>query len=71
MSTKPVVYVTLELPPGVIDLLTPKLEVKQWKHDTPVPREEFLRNIKGATALCCRLTDKIDKELLDAAGRFA
>lgn len=33
-----------------------------------MPREELLREIKGKDALYCALTDKIDTEVLDAAG---
>lgn len=38
--------------------------------DDAVPREELIKNISGCTALICMLTDKIDKEVLDAAGKY-
>jgi len=36
--------------------------------DAPVPREELLRQVRGVDGLVCVLTEKIDTELLDAAG---
>ena len=33
-----------------------------------MPREELLKQVAGTNAIYCSLTDKIDKELLDAAG---
>ena len=38
--------------------------------DDAVPREELINGISGCTALICMLTDKIDKEVLDAAGKY-
>lgn len=40
----------------------------QWKEDRAIPRQEFLKLAKGADGILCLLTDKIDAELLDAAG---
>lgn len=37
--------------------------------DVPVPRNELLQKVKGVDALMCVLTEKIDAELLDAAGQ--
>lgn len=39
-----------------------------WEKPSPVPRAEFLKDVVGANGIYCSLTDKIDKELLDAAG---
>lgn len=36
--------------------------------DIPVPRKELLQKVKGVDGLLCVLTEKIDAELLDAAG---
>ncbi|TMW61308.1 hypothetical protein Poli38472_013771 [Pythium oligandrum] len=36
--------------------------------DQAIPRDEILRQVKGCSALFCLLTDRIDDELLDAAG---
>ncbi|MCL4143025.1 UNVERIFIED_CONTAM: hypothetical protein GTU68_039196, partial [Idotea baltica] len=34
----------------------------------PIPRDELLKRIQGKNGLFCLITEKIDKELLDAAG---
>lgn len=45
-------------------------EIEQWDSDDPVPRSELLKKVAGIQGLYCLLTEKIDKELLDAAGRI-
>ncbi|KAJ8247803.1 hypothetical protein GJAV_G00250700 [Gymnothorax javanicus] len=39
-----------------------------WDSDEPVPREELLKGVSGASGLLCMLSDHIDTEVLDAAG---
>lgn len=39
-----------------------------WDSDEPVPRTELLKRVQGAHGLLCMLSDKIDVEVLDAAG---
>ncbi|KAF9939969.1 hypothetical protein BGZ65_008715 [Modicella reniformis] len=44
------------------------IDIVQWKDDRAIPRSEFLKMAKGADGILCLLTDKIDAEILDAAG---
>ncbi|XP_068617762.1 glyoxylate reductase/hydroxypyruvate reductase [Battus philenor] len=63
------VYVTRsDMPQTGIELLKQQCDLKIWEQPSPVPRQEFLKSIAGANGIYCSLTDKIDKELLDAAG---
>ncbi|CAG9788896.1 unnamed protein product [Diatraea saccharalis] len=63
------VYVTRSDMPNVgIDLLKRECNVKIWDKPSPVPRADFLKEVVGTNGIYCALTDKIDKELLDAAG---
>lgn len=39
-----------------------------WDSDEPLPRTELLKRVQGAHGLLCLLSDKIDAEVLDAAG---
>lgn len=39
-----------------------------WDSDEPVPRSELLKGVQGAHGLLCVLSDKVDAEVLDAAG---
>ena len=69
ISTKPNVYVTRRVPSAGVKLLEQYCQVTQWLHDEVVPRDELLKAVKGIDGLFCLLTDKIDKQLLSAAGK--
>jgi glyoxylate reductase len=43
-------------------------DVEYWTGEERPPREEVLKRVSGKDALVCLLTEKIDRELLDAAG---
>ena len=45
-----------------------RCELTIWDEPSPVPRDEFMRNVAGKDAIFCSLNDRIDKELLDQAG---
>lgn len=47
-----------------------RCEVSMWDSDEPVPRAELLKGVQKANGLLCLLSDKIDAEVLDAAGTF-
>ncbi|MED6244720.1 hypothetical protein ATANTOWER_022331 [Ataeniobius toweri] len=71
MSTLPRVYVTRQIPPEGLRILrdSGQVQFELWdSDDVPVPRNELLQNVKGVDGLLCVLTEKIDAELLDAAG---
>ncbi|XP_055848076.1 glyoxylate reductase/hydroxypyruvate reductase [Episyrphus balteatus] len=70
MSTaRPTAYVTRSDYASVgINLLKSECDIAMWNEASPVPRQELLKNIVGKNALFCALTDKVDKEILDAAG---
>ncbi len=48
--------------------LAEHFEVDFWTEADRPPREELLKRVSGKDALICLLTEKIDRELLDAAG---
>ncbi|KAL0822010.1 hypothetical protein ABMA28_005390 [Loxostege sticticalis] len=63
------VYITRSDMPDVgVDQLRKECDIKLWEKPSPVPRAEFLKSVAGANAIYCSLSDRIDKELLDAAG---
>ncbi|KAG2228073.1 hypothetical protein INT45_009119 [Circinella minor] len=74
------VVATRILPPeSQAHLEAQNYDLVQWKEDSVMPRDELLKQVKGALflrilgythadALICLLTDRIDSELLDAAG---
>ncbi|KAM8961112.1 glyoxylate reductase/hydroxypyruvate reductase-like isoform 2-T2 [Pelodytes ibericus] len=65
----PKVYVTRRIPPDGITILKQSGRLlEQWDSDDPIPRSELLKKVVGIQGLYCLLTEKIDKEVLDAAG---
>jgi len=71
MSKKLKIVITRLLtdkPNSRIAELAKTYELKWWKEPTPIPRETFLKWSKGASGILCMLSEKIDEELLDAAG---
>ncbi|XP_028910440.1 glyoxylate reductase/hydroxypyruvate reductase isoform X2 [Ornithorhynchus anatinus] len=66
----PRVYVTRRIPPDGMAILKRSglCAIEQWDSDDPVPRSELLKKVVGVQALYCLLTEKIDEEVLKAAG---
>nr|XP_041567239.1 glyoxylate reductase/hydroxypyruvate reductase isoform X2 [Taeniopygia guttata] len=64
------VFVTRRIPAEGLRLLSQAsgCRVQQWDSDEPVPRAELLAGVAGARGLLCLLSDRIDREVLDAAG---
>lgn len=66
---KPKVFVTRpDIPVAGLHLLRERYHVTLWDKQEPIPRLELLSKIHGVDALYCVLTDKIDNEILQAAG---
>ncbi|CAO3631619.1 unnamed protein product [Cunninghamella blakesleeana] len=70
ISMGPKVVVTRRLLPDSQKRLEEQkgFDLYQWANDDTMPREQLLKDIKGADALICTLSDNIDKEVLEAAG---
>jgi glyoxylate reductase len=63
------VFVTRKIPESGIELLKKaELEVEVSDFDGVLPREQLLEKVKGADAILSLLTDKMDAELMEAAG---
>lgn len=63
------VFVARQIPEAGIKMLRDKgFEVEVSDFDGVLPRETLLQKVKGADAILSLLTDKIDGEVLDAAG---
>jgi lactate dehydrogenase-like 2-hydroxyacid dehydrogenase len=68
MSDMPRVLVTREIPALGLRLLREVADIDVWDRPMPPPRDELLRRVAGADGLLALLTDRVDDELLDAAG---
>lgn len=65
----PRVLITRSFPGPGIDLLRQEgYDVDLFDQDTIIPRAELLSRVKGVDALLCLLTDRIDDEVMAAAG---
>lgn len=62
------VFVTRIIPDKGLDLIKEFCEADVWEGELPPPREELLRRVQGVDGLLCLLTDRIDGEVMDAAG---
>jgi glyoxylate reductase len=70
MSTPFKVFVTRRLPDAGLDLLRARkdIELRVFEKDRVITRKELLAGVKGRHAVLALLTEKIDAELMDAAG---
>ncbi|XP_054647784.1 glyoxylate reductase/hydroxypyruvate reductase [Dunckerocampus dactyliophorus] len=64
------VFVTTRLPEEGLKILSSSgvCDVCMWGSYAPMPREELLKGAQGAHGVLCTLTEKIDAEVMDAAG---
>lgn len=66
--TKPKVFVTRIIPDKGLDRVRDFCDVDLWTDELPPSREELMQRVHGMDGLLCLLTDKIDGEVMDAAG---
>lgn len=60
------VFVSRDIPSIGIELFRKKgFEVSVYKKDKPIPRKDFIKEVKNCDGLISLLTDKIDKEVID------
>ena len=64
----PILLVTRRLPAAVLNRLRPACTLRLHDADTAIDRPALLEQIAGATGLLCMLTERVDEELLAAAG---
>jgi glyoxylate reductase len=62
------VVVTGRVPETALEKLRAEHDVDAWSGPESISREELLRRVAGADAVVSLLTERIDAELLDAAG---
>ncbi|XP_060586587.1 glyoxylate reductase/hydroxypyruvate reductase-like [Ruditapes philippinarum] len=67
-SCRPKVYITRQIPQKGLDLLLGRCNVSYWDSHDPATKTELLVNIPGCDVLICMPTDKIDRDILNAAG---
>ena len=63
------VYITRRIPDEAIELLEEHFDVEVNPQDRILLKEELLEKVKGKDAVLCLITDNIDKEIFEAAGK--
>jgi len=63
---KPKVYITRRIPEPGISLIKESCDVTIHPHDEPPAHEEIMGHIRDKDALLCLLSDRIDREIMDA-----
>jgi glyoxylate reductase len=68
---KPALLLTRRIPSSVLTRLEAVCDVDLYSGRSVIPREELIERIAGKRALMCLLTDRIDREVLDAGRDLA
>ncbi len=61
------IYLTRNIPGDAIDILKRDFDVEINPKDRPLTRDEIINNIKGKDGVICQLTDRIDRQVMEAA----
>lgn len=67
-DSRPKVVVTRRLPGVSLSRLESAAWLAAPPPDSPMPRDELLRQVPGAAGILCTLADRIDTPVMDAAG---
>jgi lactate dehydrogenase-like 2-hydroxyacid dehydrogenase len=67
-AQRPRVFVSRAIPRAGLDIVEAEADTDVWEEELPPPREALLDRVRGVDGLLCLLTDRVDDELLDAAG---
>jgi lactate dehydrogenase-like 2-hydroxyacid dehydrogenase len=65
---KPRVFVTRAIPEEGLNLLRETCQVDVWPGELPPERDAMLQRVRGVDGLLCLLTDRVDAEVIAAAG---
>jgi glyoxylate reductase len=60
------VFASQQLPAATLAPLAAQCELETWPEATPIPRADLYRSLQGCEGLLCLLTNRIDKNLLEA-----
>jgi glyoxylate reductase len=66
--SKPKVFVTRVIPDKGLELVKDFCNAEVWAGDLPPSREELINHVRGMDGLLCLLTERVDSEVMDAAG---
>lgn len=61
-------FVSRQIFAEALELIAAEADTEVWQEELPPIREVLLEKVRGVSGLLCLLTDKVDAELMDAAG---
>ena len=61
------ILVSSALPKEALDMIPKDITVDYHDSDTPLPREQFIKRLRGKDGLVCHITGTVDDEVLAAA----
>jgi glyoxylate reductase len=64
----PHIFITRRIPTDKLAQLSQYCQVDLWDEELPPPPQALLEHARGVEAILCLLTDRIDAEVMDAAG---
>ena len=67
-GARPRVFVARRIPDEGLAAISSGCDADIWPDDLPPPRDELLRRVASCDGILTLLTDRVDDELLDAAG---
>jgi lactate dehydrogenase-like 2-hydroxyacid dehydrogenase len=65
---KPKVFVAREIPDAGLNRVAAACEMDLWTDELPPPRDILLQRVRGVEGLIATVADRIDGEVMDAAG---
>jgi lactate dehydrogenase-like 2-hydroxyacid dehydrogenase len=68
VSDRPKVFVSRRIPDDGLDPVLAACDARVWPDELPPPRGELVDAVRGCDGILTLLTDRVDDELLDAAG---
>jgi lactate dehydrogenase-like 2-hydroxyacid dehydrogenase len=68
VGERPRVFVARRIPDEGLDPIARACELDIWEGELPAPRDVLLARVAGCDGILTLLTDRVDDELLDAAG---
>jgi glyoxylate reductase len=69
VADRPNVFVSRVIPEEGLSAIREACRMDLWEDELPPPREELLRRVAGCDGVLTLLTDRVDDEFLDAAGK--
>ena len=68
MTAKPKVFVARQIPAAGLNKIQAACDADVWPESSPPSRSELLSRVRGCAGILSLLTDRIDAEVMDAAG---